>query len=137
MTITVRSYPQDLAIEDFMEAGRDLRLDRAYPEFYKAQHLHGGNAALPTPLDTTTLFNSLAKRLLEGQDGRTVDTGHMAPAASGPGVQQLINLVQGVDLTAVSLLLACLQVWSTVTHVCIVATVMHHSAVLSVRCPTR
>ena len=83
---------QDLAIEDLIDAGRDLRLDQAYPEFYRAQH--GGNAALPSPLDTTTLFNSLAKRLIEGQDGRLADPGSV-DIATGQGVQQLFNLVQG------------------------------------------
>jgi hypothetical protein len=81
---------QYLAIEDLLDAGHDLRLDQAYPDFYREQQ--AGNVALPTPLDTQTLFNQLARRLLQQQSNANAGA---HDANSGPGVQELFNLVQG------------------------------------------
>ena len=81
---------QDLAFEDLLDAGQDLRLDLAYTDFYRDQR-GDVNAALPSPLDTDTLFNNLAKSLLQ-QSGDLGGEQH----AADPGVQQLAyQIVQG------------------------------------------
>ena len=87
---------QYLAISDLLDAGHDLRLDQAYPDFYREQQ--GGNAALPTPLDAQTLFNQLARTLLQQSDSG----GTSADPSTGPKVQQLFHLVQGAAAQAYS-----------------------------------
>jgi hypothetical protein len=75
-----------------VDAGHDLRLDLAYTDFYLDQR--GGNTALPSPLDTTTLFNSIARQLLDQSDSQAGDP--VADHSGDQGVQQLFHLVQGV-----------------------------------------
>lgn len=82
---------QDLAFEDLLDAGQDLRLDLAYTDFYRDQG--DVNAALPSPLDTDTLFNNIAKKLLEQSE----PIGEQR--AANAGVQQLAyQIVQGAPL---------------------------------------
>jgi hypothetical protein len=76
-----------------VDASHDLRLDLAYTDFYLDQR--GGNNALPSPLDTTTLFNSIARQLLEHSNSQAGDPA--ADRSDEPGVQQLFRLVQGVQ----------------------------------------
>ena len=79
-------------IEDLIDAGHDLRLDHAYPDFYREQQ--GSNARLPVPLDTQTLFNQLAQRILEQSQNRQRNA-MPGDVDAEAGVQQLFNLVQG------------------------------------------
>jgi hypothetical protein len=74
--------------EDFFDAGNDVRLDVAYPDFYREQAI--GNAQLPSPLDTQTLFSNLARQLIDDHSRAKV-----RPDIKGQGVQQLVQLVQG------------------------------------------
>lgn len=65
-----------------------MRLDVAYPDFYREQAI--GNAQLPSPLDTQTLFSNLARQLID--DHSRVKA---IPDIKGQGVHQLVQLVQG------------------------------------------
>lgn len=74
--------------EDLFDAGNDVRLDVAYPDFYREQAI--GNAQLPSPLDTQTLFSNLARQLID--DHSRVKS---RPDMKGQDVHQLVQLVQG------------------------------------------
>lgn len=76
-------------MEDLFDAGNDVRLDLAYPEFYRDQ---GAHAQLPSPLDTTTLLSNIARQLL---DEKTRSSSRQDMNA-GQNVQQLFHALQGV-----------------------------------------
>ena len=75
--------------EDLFDAGNDVRLDVAYPDFYREQAI--GNAQLPSPLDTQTLFSNLARQFLIDDPSRVKSR----PDIKGQDVHQLVQLVQG------------------------------------------
>lgn len=79
---------QSVHFEDIFDAGNDVRLDVAYPDFYREQAI--GNAQLPSPLDTQTLFSNLARQLIDDHS-----RSKSRPDIKGQGVHQLVQLVQG------------------------------------------
>lgn len=81
---------QGTLFEDLFDNGNDVRLDLAYPEFYREHQ--GVNTQLPSPLDTTTLFSNIARQWLD-EKARASSRQDMN---AGQNVQQLFHALQGM-----------------------------------------
>lgn len=88
------THVQGFVIADFLDAGHDLRLDTAYTDFYREQAASAG-VTLPSPLDTQTLFNKLARRLLQSAATDGSEGSAVGENGDAPGVKELYTLVHG------------------------------------------